>query len=52
MATTLGFTGWEWGESMCRNLARSPANRSVAHDRAAPLEALARDGVTAAAVDG
>ena len=49
MASTgvLGFVGLGvMGEAMCRNLARKSGARVVAYDvRAAPLEALARDGV-------
>jgi len=50
MATTLGFIGLGvMGESMCRNLAKKSGESVVAHDtRRAPLEALSRDGVTAA----
>src|SRR5258705_5968119 len=50
MATTLGFIGLGvMGEAMCRNLAKKSGEAVVAHDtRPAPLEALGRDGVTAA----
>ena len=50
MATTLGFIGLGvMGEAMCRNLAKKSGETVVAHDtRRAPLEALGRDGVTAA----
>ena len=50
MATTLGFIGLGvMGEAMCRNLAKKSGAAVVAHDtRPGPLEALGRDGVTAA----
>jgi deazaflavin-dependent oxidoreductase (nitroreductase family) len=54
MATTIGFIGLGvMGEPMCRNLARKSGAAVVAFDqRADPLEALARDGVTAAGSAG
>src|SRR6185436_18204049 len=54
MATTLGFIGLGvMGEAMCRNLAKKSGETVVAHDtRRAPLEALGRDGVTAAPSTG
>ncbi len=50
MAITLGFIGLGvMGEAMCRNLAKKSGAAVVAHDtRPGPLEALGRDGVTAA----
>ena len=50
-ASTLGFIGLGvMGEAMCRNLARKSGAPVVAYDaRPEPLQALAADGVTAAA---